>query len=319
MLNSSCQFWNAKSIPLQILHYSSLSWYITPLQILRSYLFYFGQKDPIKVPILTLSSALVKISQISQVFFQITSQSFFFFSKFAYLFSVMKDNSSVLLKLKQYILSSQGVNENTKFLDFLVLGSHFVKFLMPILKQKVSSSSIFVSFFIVMTHNSSVNFKVIHFLLWTKGSHQSSNFGTFECVGENWPNSSCQFQSNKSVVLQILHHSSISWKITPLYFFSSSNIYFAQKEPIKVKISETFECSGQNFSNSLCQFWNNKSIPLQILYSSSVSRKITPVYFFSSNNLYFVQKETIKAKTFKTFECSGQNLPNYLRQFWNDK
>ena len=32
------------------------------------------------------------------------------------------------------------------------------------------------------------------------------------------------------------------------------NTYFAQKEPIKVKIFETFECSGQNLSNSLCQF-----------------------------------------------------------------
>ena len=58
----------------------------------------------------------------------------------------------------------------------------------------------------------------------------------------------------------------MSWKIPPLYFFSSNNIYFAQKESIKVKILETFECSGQNLSNSLCQFWNDKSIPLQILY-----------------------------------------------------
>ena len=49
------------------------------------------------------------------------------------------------------------------------------------------------SFFIVMTHNSSVNFKLINFLLWTKGSHHSPNFDTFECSGENLPNSSCQF------------------------------------------------------------------------------------------------------------------------------
>ena len=27
-----------------------------------------------------------------------------------------------------------------------------------------------------------------------------------------------------------------SWKITPLYFFRSNVIYFAQKEPIKVEI-----------------------------------------------------------------------------------
>ena len=61
----------------------------------------------------------------------------------------------------------------------------------------------------------------------------------------------------------------VSWKITPLYFFSSSNIYFAQKEPIKMKIFQTFEWLGQNFLNFFCQFWKNTSIPLQILYPSS--------------------------------------------------
>ena len=122
-------------------------------------------------------------------------------------------------------------------MGFRVLESKFVKFFMSVLKQQVSSSSIFVSFFIVMTHNSSVNFKLIHFLLWTKGSHQSSNFDTF-C--QNLPNLSCHFPSNKSVFLQILHHFSMSWKLIPLYFFSSSNKYFGQKEPIKAKIFETF-------------------------------------------------------------------------------
>ena len=172
---------------------------------------------------------------------------------------------------------------------------------MSILKWQVSSSSIFVSFFSVMTHNSSVNFKVIHFLLWGKGSHQSSNFDTLECSGENFPNSSCHFPSNKSVFLQILHHSSMPWKITPLYFFSSDNIFFAQKEPNKVKSFETFECSGQNLSNSLWQFWNEKPIPLQILHPSLVSWKITHLYFLSSNSIYFAQKEPTKMKIFEIF------------------
>ena len=112
---------------------------------------------------------------------------------------------------------------------------------MSTLKRHVSSSSIFESFFIVMTHNYSVKFKIIHFLLWAKGSHQSSNLDTFECSCENLPNPACHFPSNKSgfflfFFFQILHHSSMSWKITPLHFFSLKNIYFAQKEPIKVKI-----------------------------------------------------------------------------------
>ena len=136
-------------------------------------------------------------------------------------------------------------------------------------------------------------------------------FETFECSGQNLSNSLCQFWNDKSIPLQILYLYLISWKITPLYFFISNNIYFAQQEPIKVKILEAFECSDQNLSNSLCQFWNKKSITLQILYPFSVSWKITPLYFFSSSNTYFVQKEHIKMEIFGTFKCSGQNSSNY--------
>ena len=115
------------------------------------------------------------------------------------------------------------------------------------------------------------------------------------------------FSKPQSVFLQILDHSSVSWKINPLYLFSSNNIYFVQKEPIKVKIFDTFKCSGQNLPNSSCQFWNDTLIPLQILYHSSVSWKITPMYFFSSTSIYFAQKEHIKVNIFETFKCSGQN------------
>ena len=143
-------------------------------------------------------------------------------------------------------------------------------------------------------------------------------FETFECSGQILLNSLCQFWNNKSIPLQILYLSSVSWKIIPLYFFSSKNIYFAQKEPIKMKIFEIFECSGQILSNSLCQFGSDKWIPFQILYLSSVSWNITLLYFFSWNNRYFSQKEPIKMKIFETFQRSGQNL-NFFCQFWNDK
>ena len=120
-----------------------------------------------------------------------------------------------------------------------MLGSKFVKFLMSTLKQQVNSYLNFTSFFIVTRHNSSVNFKLIHLLLWTKGIHQSPNFDTFKCSGEHLSYSSCYFPNHKSVFLQILHHSSVSWKITPLCFFRSNIKYFAQQESMKVQIFET--------------------------------------------------------------------------------
>ena len=103
-----------------------------------------------------------------------------------------------------------------------MLGSKFVKILMSILKWQVNFISNFASFFRVTTHNSPLSFKLIHFLLSIKGSNESPNFENFLCSGENLPNSSCHFPNHKSVFLQILHGSSVSWNITPLYFFRSN-------------------------------------------------------------------------------------------------
>ena len=81
---------------------------------------------------------------------------------------------------------------------------------------------LFCFVFFVITHNSSVNFKLIYFLLWIKGSHQSPNFETFKYSCEIFPFSSCHFPIRKSVFPQILHYSLVSWKITPLYFLGQT-------------------------------------------------------------------------------------------------
>ena len=93
---------------------------------------------------------------------------------------------------------------------------------------------------------------------------------------------------------QILHPFSVWSKITPLYFFSSNNIYFAQKEPIRKTIFETFKCTGQNSSNSSCQLWNYKSVPLQILHNFSLSWQITPLWILSSYFFKFGLKHLIR-------------------------
>ena len=145
-----------------------------------------------------------------------------------------------------------------------MLELQIIKFLLSVLKWQVNSFSNLALFFIVMTHDFPVNFKVILFLIWTIGPHQSPNFDTFKCSGENLPNFSSLFSNHKSVFLQNLHISSVSWKITPLYFCSSNNTYFDHKEPImkhkffrlssaQVKICEVphvnFKTTSQFFFN----------------------------------------------------------------------
>ena len=133
----------------------------------------------------------------------------------------------------------------------------------------------------------------MRFLIWTKGSHQSPDFETSKCSGENSPNNSCHFLNHESVFLQILYHYSVSWKITSLYFFSSNIIYDGQKEPTEVQIFETFQCLGQNSPNS-CHYWNNKSVILQILHPSPVLWDITPLYFYNWSFICFQQKDPFK-------------------------
>ena len=124
----------------------------------------------------------------------------------------------------------------------------------------------------------------------------------------------CQFWKGQSILSQILYPSSASWNITPLHFFSSNNIYLAENEAIKMKIFDTFKCSVQNLWNFLCQFWNDTSIPLQILYLFSGSWKIITLYFFSSKNIYFPQKEPINRKIFWDFRVVGSNFVKILLQ-----
>ena len=155
-----------------------------------------------------------------------------------------------------------------------MLGSKLIRFFMSVLNWQINSSLNFRSFFIVMTCNSPVNFKLIHIVLWIKGSHQSPNFNAFECSGENLPNFSCHFWKHKSIFFQISHQYSVPSNLTP---FSPSIIYFGQKQPINVQILGIFECSGQNSLNSSCPFWNDKSIPLQIFHHSAVPLLITPL------------------------------------------
>ena len=138
-----------------------------------------------------------------------------------------------------------------------MLVSIYVKFVMSILNWQVKSSLNFASFFIVMTHNSPVNFKLIHFLIWKKDPIKVSIFRLSNVLWWKFTNSSCHFWKHKSVFLQILHQYSVPSNITTLYLFSSNILYFGQKQPIKEQIFEIFKCSRENLPNSSCHFRNH--------------------------------------------------------------
>ena len=140
MSNCLCQFWNEKSIPLQIFHNFSVSLHITPLKIFSSCIFYFGQNDPVKVPIFTLSNVLVKIYQIPCVIFETTKSVFL---------QILHDSSLSLKITLLYLFWSNFAQKGqitVEILENWVLGSKFTKFL-SFLKEQTSFSSNFASLF----------------------------------------------------------------------------------------------------------------------------------------------------------------------------
>ena len=99
-------------------------------------------------------------------------------SNFAWLFSDMKDNPSVLFYVKRYILCTKRTNQSANFWDFWVLWSKFITFL-SFLKQQIGFSSNFASPFSIVRHNSSVLFQLKFYILSTKGAYQNTNLVKF--------------------------------------------------------------------------------------------------------------------------------------------
>ena len=126
---------------------------------------------------------------------------------FVSLFPVIKKTLSTFLAQTMYTL----LKRSSLKWKCLRLSSTQVKIHQITHANFETTSQFLFKFCIILhcqTHNSSVNFKLILFLL----SYQSSNFETFKCSGETLPYSSCHFSNHKSFFLQSLHHPSESWK-----------------------------------------------------------------------------------------------------------
>ena len=140
----------------------------------------------------------------------------------------------------------------------------------------------------------------MHFLLWTKGSHENTNFDTFKCSDENLPNSSCHFPNHKSVFLQILHDSSVSWNML-LCTFLGQTLYTLHKRDqskckffrlfsARIKIHQIlviFETKNKFFLKFCTTLWYHETYFLHT--------------FFSWNFIYFQQKYPIKVQIWWNF------------------
>ena len=106
-------------------------------------------------------------------------------------------------------------------------------------------------------HHLSVSWHIIpltfsswNITLSTKYAHQSTNFQTFECFNESWPNSSCLFWNHKVKVYSNFASLLSVMKYNSSVFFYFKPLYFGQKEPVELKFSDVWEV-GSKFNKFL--------------------------------------------------------------------
>ena len=187
---------------------------------------------------------------------------------------------------------------------------------MSVLKQLVDSSSNFASLFIIITHDSSVNFTSINFLLWMKGSHQSSNLEVFKCSG-------LKFAIFLMSFLRIFYHSLVSWNVITLDFFRSNVVYFDKRNQSKCKFWK-FPVLRSNFIKFLSFLKQKISFSWNFTSIFSVMRHKSSTYFWlkfyilsterahqSTNWVKFNTSRQFKVWKFSTL--MGLLSPKYLR------
>ena len=133
---------------------------------------------------------------------------------------------------------------------------------------------------------------------------------------DKWIQSKCKFSDfqllawklTKFLMLFFKPHVSFPLKFASTFSVmthNSSEIFllksyiFWTKRAHQCTIFQTFECSNQSSPNSPCHFWNHK---------------ITFVYFFSSNLIYFGQRETIEV-TFLDFWVLEWKFTKFLMSY----
>ena len=105
-----------------------------------------------------------------------------------------------------------------------------------------------------------------------------------------------RFETTRSRFIQILHHLSVSWKVTPLYLFYLKHLNFGQKEPVEVK-----------FSNFWVVRWNltkflKSCLKLQVSFSLNFRSLLSVMrdnIVFSRYCTWFLKKEPIKVQNFR--------------------
>ena len=152
----------------------------------------------------------------------------------------------------------------------------------------------------------------MHFLLWTKGSHENTNFDIFKCSDENLLNSSCHFPNHKSVFLQILHDSSVSWNILLCTFLGQTLYTLHKRDQSKCNFFRLF--SAQIKIHQILVIFETKnkflfkfctSLIVRVGVSTSPQKQYLLLFFPSP----LINQQTVQTLLFRQYPLS--EAPKY--------
>ena len=111
-----------------------------------------------------------------------------------------------------------------------------------------------------------------------------------------------------------MHHPAMSQHIIPTKFSGWNIIYIGQKDLVKVQFFRYLSALIKAHPIPHAIFETTMSGFIQILYHCSMSWKITPLYFRSSNSVYFGLKDTIE-KEISPFRVVGWKFTKSLKSY----
>ena len=181
-----------------------------------------------KVQVFRLATGRIKIHQISPVIFRTKSQ---FFFKLCITIQCPETKLFCTFSSKTWYALHKMCPPKCTFSDFRLLAWKLIKFLISFYKRQFS----FKFCITLQCHDSVIALK---FSSWNvcfgqKEPIKVQLFRLLSALMKVHPVLHASFETTRSGFIQILHHCSVPWKITPPYFLAQTSYTLDKKSPLK--------------------------------------------------------------------------------------
>ena len=126
------------------------------------------------------------------------------------------------------------------------------------------------------------------------------------------------FETTRSKFTQILYHCPVSWKINPLYFFSSNLIYFLQKKATEVQVFRLPTARVKIHRISYVTFRTKSQFSFKVW--TTLQCNVRSFFCtFLAETLYALDKSNTSMCKFPDLQLLKLNFTKFLMSFFKPK